>query len=96
MPEHGYIGGYPDKEPIYIQVEVSDTNEASVFPVSRYLRMSVFKSWIVGKLGLSIRDYELTDHKGEKIVASETLHSLGYENGDVIRLLKNDGAKQGN
>jgi hypothetical protein len=95
MPEHGYIGGHPDKEPIYVRIEVSDSNEKVVFPVSRYLRMSVFKSWIVGKLGLSIRDYDLSDSKGEKIVASETFHSLGCDNGFVIRLVKNDSSKLG-
>lgn len=88
ITEQGYIGGYPDKEPIYVKVRLEDKGEEAVFPVSRYLMMSVFKSWVFGKLNLSIREYELMNEKDEKIGPGSTFHSLDLKENSVIRIVR--------
>lgn len=88
MPDFGYIGGCPDKDPIYIKVLVEETLIELTVPVSRYLMMSVFKSLIFGKLNLLIKDYDIMNDKDEKIGPGLTFHSIDANEHTVLRIVK--------
>ena len=94
--ETGYIGGFPDKYPIYISIEFDSTEgkEPLCIPVSQYLPISVLKSFVSSKLGIQSRNFEFSSKKSTDehfFQSSKTLMDLNVENGDTIRLVRVSG-----
>jgi hypothetical protein len=94
--ETGYIGGFPDKYPIYISIELDshEGKEPIHLPVSQYMPVSVLKSFICNKLGLFSRNFEFFSKKStdEPFQNSKTLLDENVKNGDAIRLARNSGS----
>ena len=90
--ETGYIGGFPDKYPIYISIELDskEGKEPIHLPVSQYLPVSVLKSFICNKFGIFSRNFEFFSKKSadEPFPNSKTLLDVNVENGDTIRLAR--------
>lgn len=55
--DYGYVGGYPDLDPVNIGIEFDGIVNRIIVPVSMHLPISVFKPWILNKFNFGSNDY---------------------------------------
>ncbi|CDW76401.1 ubiquitin carboxyl-terminal hydrolase 5-like [Stylonychia lemnae] len=91
--DFGYIGGFPDLNPIYINIEYNNDTKSFKFclPVSKHVPVSIFKPWLLSKLSfISGREQYNLSYQGQRIMPQMNLKNIGLKDNATIQIVKAD------